>query len=159
MDAQNLVYLYSVPWPTQGLYFKKQVNSTSDLAGVKFRAYTAANARIAALAGIFPVQIAAAELCQALATGGANSFLSSGATGAESKVWESLTHVHDVQGWLPRTTVFVNKDAFGALDAATQAAFTDCGAKAAAAGSARAQELTAGYLKTLLDNGMSVSVP
>ena len=77
----------------------------------------------------------------------------------DSKVWESLTHFYDVQAWLPRNTVFVNKDAFGALDAATQAALTDCGAKAGAAGAARAQELTAGYLKTLADNGMTVSAP
>lgn len=159
LDAQNLVYLYSVPWPPQGFYFKKEVGSTADMTGVKFRAYNAATARIAELSGMVPVQIEAAELSQALATGVADSFISSGSTGVDSKVWESLTHFYDVQAWLPRNTVFVNKDAFGALDAATQAALTDCGAKAGAAGAARAQELTAGYLKTLADNGMTVSAP
>jgi TRAP-type C4-dicarboxylate transport system substrate-binding protein len=159
LEEQNLVYLYSVPWPPQGFYFKKEVGSTADMAGVKFRAYNAATARIADLSGMVPVQIEAAELSQALATGVAESFISSGSTGVDSKVWESLTHFYDVQAWLPRNTVFVNKDAFNALDAATQAALTDCSAKAAAAGSARAQELTAGYLKTLADNGMTVSAP
>ncbi|MCB2103925.1 MAG: C4-dicarboxylate ABC transporter substrate-binding protein, partial [Rhodobacteraceae bacterium] len=96
---------------------------------------------------------------QALATGVAESFISSGSTGVDSKVWESLTNFYDVQAWLPRNTVFANKDAFDALDAAAQAAVMDCGAEAGARGEARAQELTAGYLKTLADNGMKVEAP
>lgn len=159
LDEQNLVYVYSVPWPPQGFYFKKEVNSTADMAGVKFRAYNAATARIAELAGMVPVQIEAAELSQALATGVAESFISSGSTGVDSKVWESLTHFYDVQAWLPRNTVFVNKDAYNGLDDAGKAALMDCGAKAAAAGEARAKELTDQYLKTLAENGMTVSAP
>ncbi|MCB2135679.1 MAG: TRAP transporter substrate-binding protein [Rhodobacteraceae bacterium] len=159
LDADNLVYVYSVPWPPQGFYFKKEVNSVADMAGIKFRAYNAATARIAELAGMVPVQIEAAELSQALATGVAESFISSGSTGVDSKVWESLTNFYDVQAWLPRNTVFVNKDSFNGLDDASKAAIMDCGAKAGAAGSARAQELTAAYLKTLAENGMTVSAP
>lgn len=159
LEEQNLVFVYSVPWPPQGFYFKKEVNSVADMAGTKFRAYNAATARIAELAGMTPVQIEAAELSQALATGVADSFISSGSTGVDSKVWESLTHFYDVQAWLPRNTVMVNKDSFAALDDAGRAAIMDCGAKAAEAGAARAQELTAQYLKTLAENGMAVSGP
>jgi TRAP-type C4-dicarboxylate transport system substrate-binding protein len=159
LDEQNLVLIYAVAWPPQGLYMKKDVNSVADLSGVKFRAYNAATARIAELAGMVPVQIEAAELSQALATGVAESFVSSGATGVDSKVWESLTHFYNVQAWLPRNAVLANKDAFNALDEATRTALMDCGAKAAEAGSAKAQELTAGYLKTLADNGMKVADP
>lgn len=159
LDEQNLVYVYSVPWPPQGFYFKKEVNSVADMAGIKFRAYNAATARIAELAGMVPVQIEAAELSQALATGVADSFISSGSTGVDSKVWESLTHFYDVQAWLPRNTVFVNKDSFNALDDAGKAAIMECGATAAASGEARARELTAEYLKTLAENGMTVSGP
>lgn len=159
LDGQNLVYVYSVPWPPQGFYFKKEVNSVADMAGIKFRAYNAATARIAELAGMVPVQIEAAELSQALATGVAESFISSGSTGVDSKVWESLTHFYDVQAWLPRNTVFVNKDSFNALDDAGKAAIMECGATAAVAGEARARELTAEYVKTLAENGMTVSEP
>ncbi|MEI4470489.1 TRAP transporter substrate-binding protein [Frigidibacter sp. MR17.24] len=156
---QNLVYVYAVPWPPQGLYTKKDVNSAADLKGVKFRAYNAATAKIAELAGMVPVQIEAAELSQALATGVAESFVSSGSTGVDSKVWESLTHFYDVQAWLPRNMVFVNKDMFDGLDGAGQTAVLDCGAEAEERGLATARELTAGYLKTLADNGMTVADP
>ena len=159
LDEQNLVLVYSVMWPPQGLYLKKEVNSAADLSGIKFRAYNAATARIAELAGMTPVQIEAAELSQALATGVAEAFISSGSTGVDSKVWESLTHFYDVQAWLPRNSIFVNKDSFNALDDATKATIMECGAKAAADGEATAQSLTAGYLKTLAENGMQVQGP
>lgn len=159
LDAENLVYVYAVPWPAQGLYMKKDIDSVADLSGVKFRAYNAATARIAELAGMAPVQIEAAELSQALATGVVESFISSGATGVDSKVWEQLTHFYDVQAWLPRNVVFVNKDAWNALDDASKAAITECGDEAAADGLAKVKELSGGYLKTLEENGMKVAPP
>lgn len=159
LDDQNLVYVYSVPWPPQGLYFKKQVNSVDDMAGIKFRSYNAATARIAELSGMVPIQIEAAELSQALATGVAESFISSGTTGVDAKVWESMTHFYDVQAWLPRNTIFVNKDMFNALDDAHKTAVMECGAKAGAAGTAKAQDLTNKLLATLADNGMVVTAP
>jgi TRAP-type C4-dicarboxylate transport system substrate-binding protein len=159
LDSQNLVYIYAVPWPPQGFYFKKEVNSVVDMKGIKFRSYNAATARIAELAGMAPVQIEAAELSQALATGVVESFISSGSTGVDSKAWESLTHFYDVQAWLPRNLVFVNKDAWTALDDAMKKAVADCGDKIAAEGAKKSEELTAAYLKTLEENSMTVSPP
>lgn len=159
LAEENLVYIYAVPWPPQGLYFKKEVNSVADMAGIKFRAYNAATARIAELAGMVPVQIEAAELSQALATGVAEAFISSGSTGYDRKVWEQLTHFYDTQAWLPRNVVFANKDAWDALDAKAQGAILDCGAEATARGLAKAKELTDFYLKGLAENGMTVQAP
>lgn len=159
LASQNLVYVYAVPWPPQGLYTKKDINSAADLKGIKFRAYNAATARLAQLAGMVPVQIEAADLSQALATGVAESFISSGSTGVDSKVWESLNHFYDVQAWLPRNVVFANKDSFDKLDAAAQKAVMACGEKASADGEKLSRDLTAGYLKTLAKNGMKVEDP
>ena len=159
LAEENLVYVYAVPWPPQGIYAKKEINSAADLAGVKFRAYNTATARIAELASMVPVQIEAAELSQALATGVAEAFISSGSTGYDRKVWEQLTHFYDVQAWLPRNVVFVNKDAWDGLDAKAQGAIADCGAEAAARGLAKAKELTDFYLKGLAENGMTVAPP
>ncbi len=46
---QNLVLLYAVPWPPQGLYFKKEVNSVADMKGIKFRSYNSARRAVAEL--------------------------------------------------------------------------------------------------------------
>ena len=82
----NLVALYTCPWPGQGFYFKKAVNSSADTQGIKFRSYNSATATFAEELGMVPVQVEAAELSQALATGVAESFISSGSTGYDRKV-------------------------------------------------------------------------
>ena len=159
LGDQNLVLLYSVPWPPQGLYFKKEITAVGDMAGVKFRAYNAATARLAELAKMLPVQIEAAELTQALATGVAEAFISSGSTGYDRKVWEHLTHFYDTQAWLPRNYVFANKDAFEGLGASSQNCLRSSAMLAQAAGTARSEQLTGWYLSQLAANGMTVQPP
>ena len=153
---QNLVLLYAVPWPPQGMYFKKEIDGVEDMKGVKFRAYNAATARLAELAGMLPVQIEAAELTQALATGVAEAFVSSGSTGYDRKVWEHLTHFYEVNAWLPRNYVFVNKDAWDALDEGTRNVVRGMAMLAERAGTAKAQQLSDWYVAQLAANGMKV---
>jgi TRAP-type C4-dicarboxylate transport system substrate-binding protein len=159
LDEQNLVLLYTVPWPPQGIYAKKELDSADDLAGVKFRSYNSATARMAELMGAVPVQIEEAELSQALATGVADSFISSGATGYDRKVWEQVDHWYEVNAWLPRNTVFVNKDAWEGLDEAAQGVLRDCAAEAGEAGTAKSNELNDWYKEQLTANGMRVEPP
>lgn len=159
LDGQNLVYLYSVAWPPQGLYTKKPVQAAADLKGIKFRAYNSATARIAELAGMQPVQIEAAELSQALATGVVESFISSGATGFDSKVWEQLDHFYEVDAWLPRNAVFANKDAWNGLSEEARTAIGQCADEAAKRGLEMAKAYTDKTLQGLKDNGMKVEKP
>ena len=111
----NLVALYTCPWPGQGFYFKKPVMSSADTQGIKFRSYNAATATFAKELGMLPVQVEAAELSQALATGVAEAFISSGSTGYDRKVWEHLTHYYKVNAWLPRNYVIINKGIYEGL--------------------------------------------
>ncbi len=159
LDKQNLVLLYTVPWPPQGIYTKKPLNSAADMKGVKFRSYNAATARMAELMGAVPVQIEAAELSQALATGVVESFISSGSTGYDIKVWEYLKYWYDTQAWLPRNSVFVNKAAWNKLTSEQQKVFRDCAATAQAEGTAKSKELAGWYIEQLKAKGMTVEPP
>ncbi len=159
LEEQNLVLLYSVPWPPQGIYTKKPLNSAADMKGVKFRAYNAATARLAELMGAQPVQIEAAELSQALATGVAESFISSGSTGYDRKVWEHLKYFYDVQAWLPRNYVFVNKQAWESVDDTTRNVLEACGYMAEISGTLESELLAGWYLQQLAANGMEVQPP
>ncbi len=80
-DRQGLMMLYSVAWPPQGIYARKELNSLSDLRGSKFRAYNPATARFAELMGASPITVQAAEIAQAFRTGVAESMISSGRDG------------------------------------------------------------------------------
>ena len=159
LEGDGLVLLYSAPWPAQGLYFKKEVNGVGDMDGVKFRAYNAATARLAELSGMLPVQIEAADLSQALSTGVAEAFVSSGSTGYDRKVWEQLTHFYDTQAWLPRNYVFANKAAFDGLSETEQNCLKSAGMLAGATATARSEQLAGWYLSQLAANGMSVQAP
>lgn len=153
---QNLTLLYAVPWPPQGLYFRDAVNSVEEMEGIKFRSYNNATSRLAELTGMLPVTIEAAEISQAFATGVADSMISSGATGYDRKVWESLNYFYEVDAWLPRNYVFVNTDSWSGLDADTQKVFTDCAATAEAAGLERSIAYTNFTLDGLREGGMTV---
>ncbi|OHV77516.1 TRAP transporter substrate-binding protein [Rhizobium sp. LCM 4573] len=159
LDEQGLKLLYTTPWPPQGIFTKKELNSVADLAGLKWRAYNVGTARIAELVNAQPVTIQAAELPQALATGVVDGLMTSSATGVDSKIWESLTHYYDTQAWIPKNVVFVNKEAFEALDPAVQKAVTDAAAAAETRGFGLGVEKTAAYMDTLKQNGMQVVAP
>ena len=157
LDKQGLVLLYAVPWPSQGLYFNKEINSVADTKGIKFRSYNNSTARIAELMGMLPVQVEAAELSQALATGVASSFVSSGATGYDRKVWEHLSHFYEVNAWLPRNYVMVNKKTWNKLSEKNRNIIMGVAKMAEAAGTARSEQLSGWYLTQLAANGMTVT--
>lgn len=159
LEDQNLVPLYSVPWPAQGLYFAEPVETPADMEGVRFRAYNSITARVAELAGMIPTQIEAADLKQALATGVVSAMISSGSTGVDESVWEDMTNFYDVKAWLPRNTVFANKDAFDGLSETAQTCLTEEAAAAQIRGSEMAADLAGGFVDTLAENGMDVSPP
>ncbi|MEX0346972.1 MAG: TRAP transporter substrate-binding protein [Rhizobiaceae bacterium] len=156
LAEQNLTLLYSVPWPPQGLYFKKEVNSVADMKGIKFRSYNNATARLAELTGMLPVTIEAAEISQAFATGVAESMVSSGSTGYDRKVWESLTHFYEVDAWLPRNYIMINSDVWGGVSDAHKNVIKGCAELAEYAGTWRAVEYTQFTLNGLRAGGMWV---
>lgn len=159
LGDQGLMVLYAVPWPPQGIYAKKPINSAADLKGVKWRAYNPQTARIAELVGATPVTVQAAELSQALATGVVESYMSSGSTGYDSKTYEHLKYWYDTQAWLPKNVVLVNKAAFAALDKATQDGLLKAAADAEARGLAASKKANSETLDKLRAAGMQILPP
>lgn len=156
---QGMALLYAVPWPPQGIYVKKPINSGADLKGVKWRAYSPSTARIAELVGAQPVTVQAAELSQAMATGLVESYMSSGSTGFDTKTYEHIKYWYDTQAWLPKNAVIVNKAAFDALDAATKAAVLKAAADAEVRGLAASKKANTDSLDKLRANGMNIVTP
>ena len=159
LAAQGMMLLYTVAWPPQGIYVKKEIASVADMRGLKWRAYSPATAKIAELIGAQPVTIQAAELSQALATGVVDSYMSSGSTGYDSKTYESIHYWYDTQAWLPKNAILVNRKAFDALDKPTQEALLKAGAAAEARGWKASQEKNEWYKKALTEKGMKIMVP
>jgi TRAP-type C4-dicarboxylate transport system substrate-binding protein len=159
LAEQGLMVLYAVPWPPQGIYVKKPIQSAADLKGVKWRAYSPATARIAELVGAQPVTVQAAELSQAMATGVVESYMSSGSTGFDTKTYEHIKYWYDTQAWLPKNAVIVNKAAFDALDAPTRQVLLKAAADAETRGLAASKKTNTESLDKLKANGMNIVAP
>ncbi|WP_319244259.1 TRAP transporter substrate-binding protein [uncultured Propionivibrio sp.] len=157
LAKQGLKVLFNVPWPPQGIFSAKPLNSAADLKGAKWRAYNPNTSRIAQLVGAQPVTIQAAELTQALATGAVTTFMTSGATGYDSKVWEQVKYYYEVNAWLPKNLVIVSKKAFDKLDKPTQDAVLKAAAAAEVRGWKTSEEKNKWYKEQLVKNGMTVS--
>ena len=156
---QGMKVLYTVAWPPQGIFTKRTLGSAADMKGLKWRAYSPATSKIAELVGAQPVTVQAAELSQALATGIVDSYMSSGATGYDTKTYEHLKNFYDTQAWLPKNAVIVNQKAFDALDKPTQAAVLKAAADAEVRGWKASEEKTAWYYTELKSKGMSIAKP
>ena len=129
------------------------------MKGLKWRAYSPATSKIAELVGAQPVTVQAAEVSQALATGVIDSYMSSGATGFDSKTYEHIKNFYDTQAWLPKNAIIVNQKAFDALDKPTQAAVLKAAADAETRGWKLSEEKNGWYLEQLKAKGMNILKP
>ena len=159
LDKANQVLLYSVAWPPQNIYSTKPINSAADLKGLKWRVYSPTTARIGELVGATPVTIQEAELAQALATGVIEGLITSSATGADNKLYEHLKYFYEVQAWIPKNAVTVNKKAFNALGKAEQDAVRQAAAAAEKRGWESSREVNTRSIETLKKGGMQVLAP
>ncbi len=159
LAEQGLKLLFSVPWPGQSLYSIKPLKTMDDFKGTKMRAYNPATTRIAEMVNAQPVTIQLADLGKALAAGSVDNFLTSSASGVDSKLYEQTKFFYVVNAWLPRNATVVNKKAFEALDKATQEAILTAASAAEERGWAASRSHDAAYVKVLVKNGMTSSLP
>jgi TRAP-type C4-dicarboxylate transport system substrate-binding protein len=82
--------------------------------------------------------------------------VSSGSSGYDRKVWESLTHFYEVDAWLPRNYIMVNKDVWGKTSDSNKNVIKGCSEIAEYAGTWRALQYTDFTLNGLKEGGMTV---
>jgi len=159
LDAQGIKLLYSVPWPPQALWAKKEIQSTGDMKGMKFRTYSPTTSRLAELVGAVPTTVQLPEVPQAFRTGVVDLMITSSSGGVDSQAWDYLSHFYDTQAFLPQNIVFVNKAAFEKLDAATQKTVLEAAARAEQRGWEASQQDNERAIKLLAEKGIKVGKP
>ena len=159
LAEQNLMPLFSVAWPAQGLYTQGEVQNVEDLTGLRFRAYNAQLEEFAQLAGAAPVQVEAPDIPQAFATGQVEAMITSPSTGANSAAWDFVSHYTPIDAWIPKNIVVVNQREFDALPEETQAAVLEAAATAEERGWQMSRDEAEAQTQALRDNGMTVVEP
>jgi len=159
LDAQGIKLLYSVPWPPQGIYTKKPLNSIADLKGTKFRTYSPNTSEFAKQIGAIPTTVQVPEVPQAFLTGLVDAMITSGSTGVDTQAWDYLKYYYDTEAFLPQNVIVVNKAAFAKLDPAVQKAVLEAAAKAEERGWATSAAENQSYMKTMAAKGINVLKP
>lgn len=159
LGKQGLVVLYAVPWPPQGLYANREVSTIEALSGLKFRAYNTATERLAQLSNAVPTQVEVADLGQAFSTGRVDAMVTSPSTGYNNKAWDYLSNYYDVQAWLPKNIVVMNKKVFDGLDDESRSALLEAAKAAEERGWAASMAETEEKTKGLAENGIAVAPP
>jgi len=153
----NQVLLYASPWPPAGIWSKKPVLSSSDLSGLKIRAWDASGTRTLKTAGAAAVQMSWADVVPQLSAGGIEAVLTSAEGGVNAKFWEHLSHFNAINYSMSLNMTHVNKDEFDALSADQKAAVMKAADAASdAAWSALAERVGQNY-KDMRANGISVA--
>ncbi len=159
LEGRNLVLLYSVAWPGQGLYTKNPLKSADDFKGVKFRTYSAYTARLAELLGASPTVIQVPEVPQAFATGTISAMITSSATGTATKSWEFVKNYYTTNAMHPKNVVVMHNRTYQALPAAQKKILADASAAAEKRGWDLSRKRESDANKMLADNGMTVHAP
>jgi len=159
LDAQGIRVLYSVAWPPQGIYTKKDINSLADLKGAKFRTYSPSTSRFAELIGAIPTVVQVPEVPQAFKTGLVDVMITSGATGVDTQAWDYLSHFYDTRAMMVQNIVFANEAAFGKLDAATQKAVLAAADAAETRGWKASEAENETHLQIMASKGIKILQP
>ena len=159
LGREDLVPLFSVPWPPQALYTNKPVETIDDLRGVKLRAYNKAQEHLAQLAGAIPTQVEVPDIPQAFATGRVQAMITSPSTGANARAWEFVSHYYNTQAWLPKNVVVVSRKALARLDEDTRLAVLVASDAAQQRGWWMSMAETEQQVGVLKENGLHVADP
>ncbi len=159
LDKQGMMLLFSVPWPPQGIYSKKPVTDIAQIKGAKMRAYSSTLSRLAVLLHASPTTVQTVEIPQAFSTGIIDMMFTSPTTGVSSQSWDYVSNYTDVQAWIPKNMVIVNKRAFKRLDKGSQEALLKMAKQAEQRGWQMAISETKTKTAILAENGIVVAQP
>ena len=156
MAERGLMPLYSVAWPPQGLYTRVEITDPAELRGLKLRTYNATMDDLAEALGMVPVRIEVKDIPDAIARGDLDVMITSATTGASTGSWDYFPYFYDIQAWLPKNIVFVNRAAFDALPLGHRQAMLDAAAAAEADGTISSMIDAVEAVKTLFDRDVTI---
>ncbi len=159
LKTQGLRLLFVVPWPPNSFYAGREIRSTSDFKGVKFRAFNPVTGRLAELMGAVPVTVQQSEVPQAFSTGVIQAMITSPATGVDTQAWDFVKYFYEVKAMAPWNIVIVNERIFSRLDEKTQAEVLAAAKAAEERGWKTSVEETGKLVDTLKSKGMEIRQP
>ncbi|MFC0266416.1 TRAP transporter substrate-binding protein [Kushneria aurantia] len=156
---QGLKPLFSVPWPSQGIYTDFELTDPAQLEGLRMRAPNINTQRYIENLGGIPTETEESDIPTAFSTGRVDGMITSVSTGNAMSAWDYVSDYTDANLWFPKNIVFVNQRAFDRLDDSTQQALMEAAARAEERGWQMSREDQASSAEALREHGMTISEP
>ncbi len=120
LDKQGMKIIAYEPWPGQGFYTKKKVNSLKDLKGQKIRIYSKLTEKMARMVGMNPTILPFADVPQAFSTSLIEAMWTSAQTGTDVQAWDFTKYFTYTGSEHNKNAFLVNKKALDSLDKKTR---------------------------------------
>lgn len=156
---EGLMPLYSVPWPSQGIYTDFELTDASQFQGLRVRAPNINTQRFVENLGGNPTETEEADIPTAFSTGRVDAMITSVSTGKAMSAWDYVSNFSDANLWFPKNIVFVNKRAFDRLDESAQQAVLDAAAQAESRGWQMSRDDRAASVEALKEHGVTITEP
>jgi len=94
LESNGQTLCYMVPWPSQNVIAKVEIDAFGDLAGLKIRTNDATTTAYYGAAGVVTVSMPWSDVVPALASGAVEGVTTSTSSAMDGSLWEFLTHIH-----------------------------------------------------------------
>ncbi|MFD2239263.1 TRAP transporter substrate-binding protein [Aureimonas populi] len=155
----NQKFLYTTPWPGQGLFTRNEVTEASDIAGITIRTVDRNGTEFFTALGASPVQLPWGEVVSALASGAINAVTTSSASGVDGSFWEFLGYFNQINWQASPNVITVNLDAWNALSPEHQEAIETLAGELQPQFWDVARQTDLEMAERLAENGMTVTQP
>lgn len=147
------------PWPGQGFYTRKPIESLADISGLKLRIYSQQTQKLGADLGAEAIILPFAEVPQAFATNMIDSLWTSAQTGVDIQAWDYLKVYTYTGTMFQKNAIIINERAFRDLSEDLQQIVLEEGQKATERGWEMSKAASDATMKTLEENGMTIAEP
>lgn len=125
----NQYLLYSVPWPPNGIWSKKPIESAASMNGLKIRTLDPASTNVFKTLKAIPQQLAWADVIPMLSTGGIEAVLTSADGGSSAQFWDHVQNFSAINFAWALSMLTVNKDSFDKLSEKNKRAVMEAAAE------------------------------
>jgi len=156
LKVKGVKLLYAVPWPAQGLYSTKKINSMDDFKNLRFRPYSKVTAIFGKNLGLKPVIIPLTKLNRALRRKHINVLFGSALAAQKLPLAKYFPYWYDLQAWLPKEMAVVSLQHWQKLTAVEQKALTAAAQTVEVRGWAKSKQLGEQGKQALLAAGVKI---
>ncbi|MDA3791491.1 MAG: TRAP transporter substrate-binding protein [Desulfobacula sp.] len=153
----NQITLYTSVWPFSGIYTQRQIQSESDLKGLKMRVYDGTGLSFGEATGIAARKMPFSEVYPAMKAGLLDSMYTSSPSGVDAKAWEVLKYFTPINIVGPVNMINVNQAAWDKLDKKIQTIVLEIAAQMEDDMWNLAGDMDRKSRATLMENGMTIS--